>query len=279
MLAGGGGRVNAPPAPPGFFGGAPSFADVVAQVNPAVVHVDVIEDGPGSAEDVVDAPVQDVPRRGEGSGFIVDPEGYILTNHHLVPGTGSIRVRLADRASCRRGSWAPTPAPTSRSSSSTRAGCRRCALGDSDRPAGGRLGVRDRQPARVRPLGHGGRGVVARPQDLEQVVRRLHPDRRRHQPRQLRRPARQRGTARRSASARPSAATGRASASRCRSTSRARARAAPGSRQGRARLPGDPAAGARPRPGADARAGGRARRARARRRQAGEPAAKAGLKR
>ncbi len=96
-VAGGGGRVNAPPSPPGFFGSAPSFADVVAQVNPAVVHVDVIDEGPGSAEDVVDAPVQDLPRRGEGSGFIVDPEGYILTNHHLVPGAGRIRVRLADR--------------------------------------------------------------------------------------------------------------------------------------------------------------------------------------
>jgi serine protease Do len=45
----------------------------------------------------MDAPALDLPRRGEGSGFVVDPDGYILTNHHLVPGPGRVRVRFADK--------------------------------------------------------------------------------------------------------------------------------------------------------------------------------------
>jgi serine protease Do len=71
---------------------------VVARVNPAVVHVDVIEDGRENPhEGIMDAPALDLPRRGEGSGFVIDPDGYILTNHHLVPGPGRIRVRFADK--------------------------------------------------------------------------------------------------------------------------------------------------------------------------------------
>jgi serine protease Do len=97
-LAGGGGRVSAPGAPPGFGGAPPSFAEVVARVNPAVVHVDVIEDARDNPhEGILDAPALDLPRRGEGSGFVVDPDGYILTNHHLVPGPGRVRVRFADK--------------------------------------------------------------------------------------------------------------------------------------------------------------------------------------
>jgi serine protease Do len=94
-LAGGGFRLDAPAAPPGFGGTPPSFADVVARVNPAVVHVEVIEDG-RSGEGLDDAEFG-LPRRGEGSGFIVDSDGYILTNHHLVPGPARIRIRLADK--------------------------------------------------------------------------------------------------------------------------------------------------------------------------------------
>jgi len=97
-LAGGGGKLAGPIAPPGFTGAPPSFADVVARVNPAVVHVDVIEEAHTNPHaGIADAPPLDYPRRGEGSGFIVDASGYILTNHHLVPGPARIRVRLADR--------------------------------------------------------------------------------------------------------------------------------------------------------------------------------------
>lgn len=40
---------------------------------------------------------QDAPMRGQGSGFIVSPDGYILTNAHVVENADSVTVRLTDR--------------------------------------------------------------------------------------------------------------------------------------------------------------------------------------
>jgi serine protease Do len=42
-------------------------------------------------------PQPNIPRQGMGSGFIVEPNGVILTNAHVVAGADEVRVRLTDR--------------------------------------------------------------------------------------------------------------------------------------------------------------------------------------
>jgi serine protease DegQ len=49
---------------------------------------------------------------GLGSGVIVSPEGYLLTNNHVVEGASEIDVQLADGRQTRARWWAPTPKPT-----------------------------------------------------------------------------------------------------------------------------------------------------------------------
>jgi serine protease Do len=94
----------------------PDFATLVEQVGPAVVNVSVVEKsrtvqrgGSDEAED----PMQEffrrfgvpqprggyeVPQRqGEGSGFIVSADGYILTNAHVVADADEVTVRMTDR--------------------------------------------------------------------------------------------------------------------------------------------------------------------------------------
>jgi serine protease Do len=83
-----------------------SFADIAARVNPAVVTVNAASTGeeprsrrPGGDGDepFFRAPDRERrgPRRGAGTGFVVDAAGYVVTNQHVVEGADRITVRLA----------------------------------------------------------------------------------------------------------------------------------------------------------------------------------------
>jgi serine protease Do len=84
-----------------------SFADAAERINPSVVNIDATSKGPTSRDaqrlrrpDELNRDF-DAPSRGAGSGFIIDRDGFILTNHHVIDKADRITVTLADGRSFR----------------------------------------------------------------------------------------------------------------------------------------------------------------------------------
>ena len=91
----------------------PDFTTLVKRYGPAVVNIRVIEKAQDEGSDnpfgpnspfapffrglPFQAPPQQEPIRGEGSGFVIRSDGLILTNAHVVEGATRVTVQLTDR--------------------------------------------------------------------------------------------------------------------------------------------------------------------------------------
>ena len=85
---------------------APAWVAIARAVKPAVVNVstrgtreggrgeDLLRQWPGLPERPGQAPRRSV--RGLGSGFVINPDGYVVTNNHVVADATDIRVKFGD---------------------------------------------------------------------------------------------------------------------------------------------------------------------------------------
>jgi serine protease DegQ len=79
-----------------------SFRQAAQKAAPTVVSINVQQKSRGKSRRAdpwfrfFEEPEDEAPSGGMGSGVIVSPEGYILTNHHVIEGAEAIEVNLND---------------------------------------------------------------------------------------------------------------------------------------------------------------------------------------
>ena len=82
-----------------------TLEEIYTRVSPSVVHVQVVQpvDGNNASTQTAprfpglpDIPPSNAPLRGEGSGFVWDKDGHIVTNNHVIEGADKITVIFND---------------------------------------------------------------------------------------------------------------------------------------------------------------------------------------
>ena len=203
----------APFATPPLLAGTPDIATLVARVKPAVVNITTTHEvktqrggfdpfgffDHGSSGQMPFGG-RGMPRGGDGgethkqqalgSGFIIDPQGHVVSNAHVIDGADTVRVRLADdREFDAKVIGRDTRLDLAVLELQGATNLPFVSLGSSDALRVGEYAVAIGNPVRPRRYRDDGHRKREEPLDRRGPVRRFHPDGCIDQPRQQWRPA------------------------------------------------------------------------------------------